>query len=572
MHTRLKEFDLLKWDLQVVSEQGVETTMPIISAKEKAKRRLEASKACESVGAFEEKLSQEDVNQKLLRILSPEWNTHVVVWGNKADLDTMSMDDLYNSLKVYKPEVKEMSSSSSSTQNMDFVSSLNNNTSSTNGVLNTTHRVFTASTQVNAAYFTNIDNLSDIVICLFFSSKPNSPQLVLEDFEQIHPDDMEEMDLRWQMAMLTVRARRFLKKTGRKLTVNGNETISFDKSNVECYNCHKRGHFARECISLRNKYNKNKESLRRSVSVETSTSTALVSCDVPPPYIGNFRPPTPDFSFTSLDEFVNKLVVKNCKAKSSEEEPKGNPQMDLQDQGVIDSGCSRNMFYLTDYKEINRGYVDFGGNLKGGKSQEKLRNMVLDLEKTTTTQPNEIDSLKRRVKKLEKRNRSRTHGLKRLYKVGLSTRVESFGDEESLDVLSGEEVFVAGQNENVIEEVVDVDQPKKKDQIRIAEEAAKKLQAEFDEEERLAREKAKKEERANIALIKEWDDIQPKIIVDHQLAERMQAQEQEELSIKKNYIISTTLREKKKSSENLDFEVMIVGYEHVVMNCGSTGN
>nr|GFA58158.1 ribonuclease H-like domain-containing protein [Tanacetum cinerariifolium] len=85
--------------------------------------------------------------------------------------------------------------------------------------------------------------------------QPNSPQLVHEDLEQIHPDDMEEMDLRWQIAMLTMRARRFLKKTGRKLTVNGNETIGFDKSNVKCHNCHKRGHFSRECRALRNQDN-----------------------------------------------------------------------------------------------------------------------------------------------------------------------------------------------------------------------------------------------------------------------------------------------------------------------------
>nr|GEW67828.1 ribonuclease H-like domain-containing protein [Tanacetum cinerariifolium] len=86
---------------------------------------------------------------------------------------------------------------------------------------------------------------------------------------------MEEMDLRWQMAMLTTRARRFLKKIGMKLTVDGSETISFDKSNIECYNYHKRGHFARECRALRNQDNKNKESLRRSVLVGTSTSTTL---------------------------------------------------------------------------------------------------------------------------------------------------------------------------------------------------------------------------------------------------------------------------------------------------------
>ncbi|GJR52721.1 putative ribonuclease H-like domain-containing protein [Tanacetum coccineum] len=250
-----------------------------------------------------EKISQDDVNQKLLRSLSSEWNTHVVTWRNKADLDTMSMDDLYNNLKVYEPKVKGMSRSSS----------------------------------INAANSTNIDNFSDAVIYSFFASQPNSPQLVHEDLQQIYPDDMEKMDLRWQMAMLTMRARRFLKNTGRKLTVNGNETISFDMSKVECYNCHKKGHFARECRALRNQDHKNKESSRRSAHVETSTSISLVSCDglggydwsdqaeegpIPPPYTRNFMPPTPDLSFTGLDEFVNKPVVKNSKAMSSKEEPK----------------------------------------------------------------------------------------------------------------------------------------------------------------------------------------------------------------------------------------------------------
>ncbi|GJU91938.1 putative ribonuclease H-like domain-containing protein [Tanacetum coccineum] len=216
--------------------------MPVTSVEDKAQRRLEVK----ARKLLDEKLSQEDVNQKLLRSLSPEWNTHAVVWRNKAELETMSMDDLYNNLKVYEPEVKGMSSSSSSTQNMAFVSSSNNNTNNTNEAVNANHKVTTASTQ---------------------------------DLQQIYPDDIEEMDLRWQMAMLTMRARRFLKNTGRKLTVNGNETIGFDKSKVECYNCHKRGHFARECRAPRNQDNKNKEISRRSVPMETTTSTALVSCD-----------------------------------------------------------------------------------------------------------------------------------------------------------------------------------------------------------------------------------------------------------------------------------------------------
>nr|GFB98265.1 ribonuclease H-like domain-containing protein [Tanacetum cinerariifolium] len=89
----------------------------------------------------------------------------------------------------------------------------------------------------------------------------------------------EEMDLRWQMAILTMRARRFLKNTRRKFSMNGNETIRFHKSKVKCYNYHKRGHFARECKAPRSQDTKHKESIRRTVHVETPASSALVSCD-----------------------------------------------------------------------------------------------------------------------------------------------------------------------------------------------------------------------------------------------------------------------------------------------------
>ncbi|GJY44335.1 putative ribonuclease H-like domain-containing protein [Tanacetum coccineum] len=208
---------------------------------------------------------------------------------------------------------------------------------------------------------------------------------------------------------------------------------------------------------------------------------------------------------------------------------------------------------------------DSGNTLQSGEDSLKLTELV---EKTKTTQHNEIASLKRRVKKLEKRNRSRTHKLKRLYKIGFSARVESSDDEEILgedaskhgrkiddidadeeitlfnvhaddemfdvNALNGEEVFVARKNEEVVDAaqdkgkgiMVEPEKPmKKKDQISFDEETVKRLQAEFDKEERLTREKerAKKEQEANIALMETWDDIQAKIDADHQLAERLQA-------------------------------------------------
>ncbi|GJY70491.1 retrovirus-related pol polyprotein from transposon TNT 1-94 [Tanacetum coccineum] len=209
--------------------------------------------------------------------MSPEWNTHTIVWRNKPKIDTLSLDDLYNNLKIYEPKVKETSSSNPNIQNVSFVSL--NNTSSTNGAVNTAHNATTASTQATAVNSTTINNLSDAVICSFFVSQPNSTQIDNEDLQQINPDDLEEIDLRWQMAMLTMRARRFLKNIRRKFSVNGTETIRFDKSKVECYNCYIRGHFSREYRAPRNQENMNRENTIRVMPVETTTFNALISCD-----------------------------------------------------------------------------------------------------------------------------------------------------------------------------------------------------------------------------------------------------------------------------------------------------
>ncbi|GJT51560.1 uncharacterized mitochondrial protein-like protein [Tanacetum coccineum] len=641
------------------------------------------------------------------------------------------------------------------------------------------------------------------------------------------------MDLRWQMAMLTMRARRFLKNTGRRLTVNSNENIGFEKSKVECYNCHKKRHFARECRAPRNQDYKNKESTRRNIPMETSTSIALVSCDglggydwsdqaeegpnyalmaylssssdsdkglgynaVPPPYTGNFIPPTPTLSFTSLDEFVNKYVVENRKTdkevskvvRKFDDSPiikdwvsdtlvdgkkiiitesivRGDLQLEdaegvdclpnatifeqltlngskttawnefsstmafaiiclatnqkfnfskyifesmvknldnvgnflmyprpkrkdtevpqssglttnvadeaiseemddslvraattassleaEQDSGNIDKKQSKatpnepsslgtslgggprrqetmgDTIAQTRFENVSKLSNDIlvarGNALQSGEYSLKLQELmelcttlqsrVLALETTKTTQANEITGLKRRVKKLERRNKSRTHKLKRLYKVGLSARVESSRDEESLgedaskqgrritdinddeditlvndqidadakmfdvDTLAGDEVL-AEQVVAAKDVILSVDEvtlaqalaalksakvSEKGDVIkepsvpvsivtastkerncfpraRLDEEIASKLQAEFDEE-------AEKEQEANVDLTEEWDDIQAKIEADHELSQRLQAQQQEELSNAEKATLFVQLLEKRR--------------------------
>ncbi|GJS45363.1 ribonuclease H-like domain-containing protein [Tanacetum coccineum] len=169
-----------------------------------------------------EVISQEDANLKLLRSLPSAWNNIDLIMRNKFDLDTLSVDDLYNNLKVLQ-----------------------------------------------------LDN---------------------EDLEQIDTDDLEEMDHKWQVAMLTMRVKRFLKKTGRNLNFNGKETIGFNKTKVECYNCHMRGHFARECRALRNQGNKNGDAPRRNATLDTSTTNALVVQDG----IGGY-----DWSFQAEEGITN---------------------------------------------------------------------------------------------------------------------------------------------------------------------------------------------------------------------------------------------------------------------------
>ncbi|GKE44485.1 putative ribonuclease H-like domain-containing protein [Tanacetum coccineum] len=198
---------------------------------------------------------------------------------NKPDIDEIDINDLYNKLRVYEDEMKKSSTSSSNTQNLAFISF--ENSSSTNTV-NTASGEHEVSTATGTAFTSQVSSTlcTHDVSCSFFAHPITSPQLENEDFQQIDGDDLEELDLRWQVSMLTVRVKKFIQKTGRNMDIKEKKLVSLDMSKIECFNCHRKGHFARECRSARNQgrrpYGDNG---RSNAPSNDSSSQALVAQD-----------------------------------------------------------------------------------------------------------------------------------------------------------------------------------------------------------------------------------------------------------------------------------------------------
>ncbi|GJY01069.1 zinc finger BED domain-containing protein RICESLEEPER 2-like protein [Tanacetum coccineum] len=154
-------------------------------------------------------------------------------------------------------------------------------TSSTNDV-NTAklaYEVITASPNVNTASpQVSTASFSDNVVYAFMVENPNGSNLLQQDLEEIHEDDLKAMDLKWQLSLLSIRAKRYYQRTCKKIFINANDTVGYDKSKVECFNCHKMGHFAKECRAPRNKegqFRNQDNTMKQRNNEDTSTNSML---------------------------------------------------------------------------------------------------------------------------------------------------------------------------------------------------------------------------------------------------------------------------------------------------------
>nr|GEU42546.1 putative ribonuclease H-like domain-containing protein [Tanacetum cinerariifolium] len=398
---------------------------------------------------------------------------HTLIWRNKANLEEQSLDDLFNSLKIYKTKVKQSSSTGTASQNLAFVSS--SHTDNTTDSVSADASVSAVGAKLPASPLPNVDSLSNAIIYSFFASKSTSPQLDNEDLKQIDVDDLEEMDLRWQMVMLTMRARREFRSpkdsrrpsaaepqrrtvpvetsTSNALVSQVDGTGSYDwsyqaeeepvnyalmafSSNSSSDNelsptKHEQdlSHITRPSAPIIEDWVSDSEdesetkapqfvpsfvqsseqvkSLRHTVQpIATSIPAATpapkpqkhmvptamltqsklvfntvvrpVSADVP--RIMVTRPRLAHPTVTKSKSPIKRHLTRSPSPKTSNSPPRVTAAQDPVDNGVINSGCSRymtgNMSYLSDFDELNGGYVAFGGNPKGGKITGKGKIMT----------------------------------------------------------------------------------------------------------------------------------------------------------------------------------------------------
>ncbi|GJS23966.1 putative ribonuclease H-like domain-containing protein [Tanacetum coccineum] len=206
-------------------------------------------KILSQLNQMQAKPDNEDCNMKFLRALPPSWSQVAITLKTKGGLDYLSFDDLYNKLRTLEIDVKGGSSydsrGTSAPTHSAFISAASTNSKMSYADSQNQSPSITFTTASSSADTSS--NVIESVLHSFVAESDPQQQITYEDFDQIGKLDLEELDIKWQMAMLSVRINRFEKKAGRKMKFNNRDAARFDKKKVKCYKCSELGHFAREC-------------------------------------------------------------------------------------------------------------------------------------------------------------------------------------------------------------------------------------------------------------------------------------------------------------------------------------
>ncbi|GJV21231.1 putative ribonuclease H-like domain-containing protein [Tanacetum coccineum] len=222
---------------------------------------------------------------------------------------------------------------------------------------------------------------------LYNNLRTTNPPLDNEDLQQIDQDDLEELDIRWQVAMLTVRVQRFMQKTRRNLDFKGKQHVTFDKSKVECYNYHRKGHFAKECKSGRNQGKRSYgDNGRRNATTNEPSSQALVAQDG----LGGY-----DWS-NDFDEPVNYALMAISSSSSSSSSDNEGYELALESLESRILGHEKN--------ELAWGKKYEFQNYELKCREVKIDNLKMELEKVVK----ERDELKDMAHKASMSNKSKT--------------------------------------------------------------------------------------------------------------------------------------------------------------------
>ncbi|GJY11250.1 ribonuclease H-like domain-containing protein [Tanacetum coccineum] len=351
-------------------------------------------------------------------------------------------------LRVFESDVKGSTGLSSSAQNVAFVSS--ESTSSTNNV-STAYDVFTSfgynSQRENSSSYT------DELMYSFFANQSSGPQLDHKDLEQLDEFDLEEMDFKWQVAMISMRLKKFYKKTGRRLQFDAKEPVGFDKTKVECFNFHKTGHFARECISKGNQESRRRDEGNTGYKVKDNERRpgkqeepkALVTLHGEGiDWTGHAEDEQENFALMAYSNSGSDTKVKSCSKECVESYAKLKKLYDEQREQLGDASIEIQA-YTQALKKVEAQLVAHQKNQLW--YEEKIRFMKIDLDDKTDVLTYHKKLLAEAVKEKEELKtklenfQSSSKGLSKLLNSQMSTRDKSglgYGNQIHEGVLSYE--------------------------------------------------------------------------------------------------------------------------------------